>query len=189
MKKNIAIFASGGGSNAEEIMNFFNKSEEAQISLVVTNNPTALVIKRAQKHKIEALAYAPTDIENGFLLKLLKAKNIDFIVLAGFLKKVPTDIINEFPNRIVNIHPALLPKFGGKGMYGMNVHRAVVEATEQESGMTIHYVNEQYDEGNIIEQHKVSIEANDSAEDLQKKVLALEHKYFAPCIDKLINKL
>jgi len=109
-------------------------------------------------------------------------------VLAGFLKKIPTDILEIYPNNIVNIHPALLPKYGGKGMYGSNVHKAVVAANEKESGMTIHFVNANYDEGNIIEQHKVKLLPTDTADDCAKKVLELEHKYFAPCIEKLLSK-
>lgn len=189
MKTNIAIFASGGGSNAQEIMEYFEDHQDVNISLVVSNNPEAHVLERAKKAKIEALSFAPSDIGNGFLLKILKLKGINFVVLAGFLKKIPTDIIEAFPYAIVNIHPALLPNYGGKGMYGMNVHRAVYEAKDPESGITIHYVNNNYDEGNIIEQHKCSLDKEDSAETIQKKVLKLEHEFFAPCIEKLIKKI
>lgn len=183
----IAIFASGGGSNAEQILNHFKKNERISIRLVVTNATKAGVLERAQNHNVPSFVHSKEDAENGSLLQKLKDEKIDFIVLAGYLKKIGDDLIEAYPNKIVNIHPALLPKFGGKGMYGTNVHRAVVEARETESGPTIHFVNENYDEGAIIEQHKCKIEASDSAEDVQRKVLALEHKYFAPCIEKVIE--
>ena len=189
MKTNIAIFASGGGSNAQEIIEYFEDNQNIDISLVVSNNPEAYVLERAKDAKIEALSFASADMDNGFLLKILKLKGINFIVLAGFLKKVSADIIEAFPNTMVNIHPALLPNYGGKGMYGMNVHKAVFNAKELESGITIHYVNDHYDEGNIIEQHRCSLDKDDSAETIQKKVLKLEHEFFAPCIEKLINKI
>lgn len=189
MKKNIAIFASGSGSNAEVIMDYFSKNEKIQVSLVVSNNPDAFVLDRAKKFGIDNWVYEREDYTNGNVLSKLREKNVDFIVLAGYLKKVSSDIIIAYPDRIVNIHPALLPKYGGKGMYGMNVHNAVVEAGESISGITIHYVDEHYDEGNIIEQHVCEIEQFDSAEEVQKKVLKLEHLFFAPCIEKLVNKI
>lgn len=187
MKTNIAIFASGSGSNAEVIMQYFKNHATVQISLVVTNNPNAGVLVRADKFHIPCYIYQAEELENGILLNTLQAYSIDFIVLAGYLKKVSDQILRAFPNKIVNIHPALLPKFGGKGMYGMNVHRAVVAAGEQKSGITIHYVNENYDEGAIIEQHEVILSDSDDAERVQQKVLALEHQHFAPCIEKIVN--
>jgi phosphoribosylglycinamide formyltransferase-1 len=187
MKTHLAIFASGGGSNAEEIMRYFNDHARIQISLVVTNNPKAGVLHRAEGFHIPCYVYQPEELENGILEKTLDAYHIDFIVLAGYLKKVPDTLLKKYPNKIVNIHPALLPKYGGKGMYGMNVHKAVVAAKEPKSGMTIHFVNEHYDEGGIIEQHEVTLNETDSAERVQEKVLELEHKYFAPCIEKIIE--
>jgi phosphoribosylglycinamide formyltransferase-1 len=187
MKTHLAIFASGGGSNAEEIMRYFNNHARIQISLVVTNNPNAGVLHRAEGFHIPCYVYQPEELENGILEKTLDAYQIDFIVLAGYLKKVPDSLLKKYPNKIVNIHPALLPKFGGKGMYGMNVHKAVVAAKEPKSGMTIHFVNEHYDEGGIIEQHEVELKETDSAERVQQKVLELEHKFFAPCIEKIIE--
>ena len=187
MKTNIAIFASGSGSNAEAIFRHFKNHASIKIALVVTNNPQAGVLHRAEGYHIPCYVYQPDELTNGIMGKTLDAYNIGFIVLAGYLKKVPDVLLKKYPNRIVNIHPALLPKFGGKGMYGLNVHKAVVAAGESESGMTIHYINEHYDEGAIIEQHSVSISKEDSPERVQQKVLELEHKYYAPCIEKIIQ--
>jgi len=182
----IAIFASGGGSNAQAIINHFEGNENVEIALIVSNDTNSGVIDRAQKEEIPFYILQKGELEELEFSQVLEALEIDFVVLAGFLKKIPSDIIDMYPNKIVNIHPALLPNYGGKGMYGSNVHKAVVKAGEKESGMTIHYVNANYDEGNIIEQHKVELLPSDSAEDCGKKVLALEHKYFAPCIEKLL---
>jgi phosphoribosylglycinamide formyltransferase-1 len=187
--KKIAIFASGGGSNAQEIINYFKNNDKIKVALIVSNNTNAGVVDRAQKEEIPFYILQSGELEELEFSEVLQALEIDFIVLAGFLKKIPHDIINVYPNKIVNIHPALLPKYGGKGMYGLNVHKAVVDNNEKESGMTIHYVNENYDEGNIIEQHKVQLSSTDSAEDCARKVLELEHKYFAPCIEKLLNRV
>lgn len=189
MKKNIAIFASGGGSNAEVIIEHFQNSDTAKIALIVSNNSNAYVIERAKNHDIPCVVHSKEDADNGVLVVTLKEFGIDFIVLAGYLKRIHPDLVTNYPNRIVNIHPALLPKFGGKGMYGMNVHRAVVEANEKTSGITIHYVNENYDEGNIIEQHACLIEREATPETVQKQVLELEHKYFAQSIEMLVRKL
>ena len=184
----IAIFASGGGSNAEQLIQHFSTVSHSSIDLVVSNNSEAYVLERAKKHQIPTYVHSKEDAENGQLLELLKEKKIDFIVLAGYLKKIGDDLLNSFSNKIVNIHPALLPKYGGKGMYGMNVHKAVVAAKETESGPTIHFVNENYDEGAIIEQHKCDILPSDSAEDVQKKVLKLEHAYFAKSVERIIKE-
>ncbi len=184
--KKIAIFASGGGSNAQEIINYFRNNNKIKVALIVSNNTNAGVINRAQKEEIPFYILQKGELDEQEFSEVLLALEIDFIVLAGFLKKIPQDIINVYPNKIVNIHPALLPKYGGKGMYGMNVHKAVVANNEKESGMTIHFVNQNYDEGNIIEQHKVELLPTDTAEDCAKKVLKLEHQYFAPCIEKLL---
>lgn len=189
MKTKIAIFASGGGSNAEVILNHFKDSDIAEVALIVSNKAEAFVLTRAENHEIPSYVHSKLDKTDGTLEKVLRAFNIDFIVLAGYLQKIEGSLIEEFPNKIVNIHPALLPKYGGKGMYGMHVHRAVAEAQEKESGITIHYVNENYDEGNIIAQHSCKIEADDTAEAIQKKVLELEHQYFAKTIGDLIMLL
>ncbi len=186
METNLAIFASGGGSNAEVIIDHFANSSVGRIALVVTNNPNAFVIERAKNHEIPYYIHTKEAVENGELETVLAENNIGFVVLAGYLKKIYPSLVKSFPNKIVNIHPALLPKYGGKGMYGMNVHRAVVAAGEKESGISIHYVNENYDEGNIIEQHKCTINESMSAEEVQQKVLELEHKFFAPCIESLL---
>lgn len=187
MKTNIAIFASGGGSNAEEIFRYFKNHPLVEVALVVSNNSQAGVLHRAEGYHIPCYVYQTEELTNGIMEKTLDAYNIHFIVLAGYLKKVPDGLLKKYPNKIVNIHPALLPKFGGQGMYGLNVHKAVVAAGEKVSGMTIHYINEKYDEGAIIEQHIVNISNEDSPERVQQKVLELEHKYFAPCIEKLIQ--
>ncbi|HIP35510.1 MAG TPA: phosphoribosylglycinamide formyltransferase [Crocinitomix sp.] len=184
----IAIFASGGGSNAQKIINYFRHHPKIGVALIVSNNTNAGVIDLAQKEDIPFYILQDGELEEEEFSEVLVALNIDFIVLAGFLKKIPNDIIKAYPNKIVNIHPALLPKYGGKGMYGMNVHKAVVESGEKESGMTIHYVNENYDEGSIIEQHKVELSFSDTPEDCAKKVLSLEHKFFAPCIERLLTE-
>ena len=187
MKTNIAIFASGGGSNAEKIIEYFKTSSKGVVALIVTNNPTAYVIERAKNHGIPFYVHSKEDAENGKLLEVLENHVIGFIALAGYLKKVPDSLIASYPKKIINIHPALLPKFGVIGMYGMNVHKAVVAAKENKSGITIHYVNENYDEGNIIEQHQCLLSVNVmTPESVQERVLALEHRYFAPCIERLL---
>lgn len=189
MKIKIAIFASGGGSNAEEIIKYFASSEKGQIALIVTNNEQAGVIDRAKSHGIPYIIHTAEESVNGVLENKLAEHDIKFIVLAGYLKMIQPSLVKLYPNRIVNIHPALLPKFGGKGMYGMNVHRAVVEAKERKTGITIHFVNEKYDEGNIIEQHQCLISLSATAEYVQGRVLELEHKYFAPCIERIVSKI
>lgn len=185
-KINIAIFASGGGSNAQCILEHFQHHPSIQVVLMVSNKADAFALERAQQFGVATFVHSKDDVINGQLLTKLQVFKINFIVLAGYLKKIGEDLVDAYPNRIINIHPALLPKFGGKGMYGMNVHRAVKAAGEKESGPTIHLVNEHYDEGAIIEQHSCSITEQDSAEDIQRKVLQLEHKHFAPCIERVI---
>ncbi len=188
--KHIAIFATGGGSNAQKIIEHFKDNNETQVSLIISNKENAGVIDKAKAHNIPTLIinrhefYKTKDI-----LKKLHTFDIDFIVLAGFLWLIPNYLVKEFPNRIVNIHPALLPKYGGKGMYGMNVHRAVFEAKEEESGMTIHFVNEHYDEGAIIFQAKCLLDTTNSPEDIAQKVLELEHQYYPKVIEKVIREL
>lgn len=183
---NIAIFASGSGSNAENIINHFNGGNLARVVLILSENPSAYVFERARKFNIPAVLFSLDDLKNGKILAVLRQYSVDIIVLAGFLKLFPHQIIEEFPQKIVNIHPALLPKFGGKGMYGDKVHKAVIEAGEKESGITIHYVNANYDEGGIIFQAKCPVLPNDKPEDLAKRIHELEFEFFPKVIEKLL---
>ncbi|MFV0538938.1 MAG: phosphoribosylglycinamide formyltransferase [Dysgonomonas sp.] len=185
----IAIFASGSGTNAENIANHFKNSKTVEISLIVSNKKDAFVLERAKKLEIEAITFSKNEFDTtDNVVNFLESKNIDFIVLAGFLLKIPANLLKAFPHKIVNIHPALLPKFGGKGMYGDNVHKAVVESKESESGITIHYINENYDEGDIIFQAKCPVLPNDTFDDVAKKVHALEYKHFPIVIDEILSK-
>ena len=187
MGKNIAIFASGTGTNAKKIIEYFGGRTDIKVNLVVSNKKAAPVLDMAQSFGIETLVVNRNYFyETEEILQVLNQKNIDFIVLAGFLWLIPDYLVNTYTNRMVNIHPALLPKYGGKGMYGMNVHRAVKVAGEKESGITIHYVNAKYDEGNIIFQAACSLEQTDSPEIIAQKVRTLEHQHFAPIIESLI---
>jgi phosphoribosylglycinamide formyltransferase-1 len=185
--KKIVLFASGNGSNAEKIILHFKKTTLANVVTIFTNNPDAKVLEKAKNHQIDIVIFTKTDLNDGFVLEKLQNIQPDLIVLAGFLLKFPESIINQFPNKVINIHPALLPKYGGKGMYGMNVHKAVLENKEKETGITIHYVNEHYDEGEYISQHKVSIDDCVSAEEIANKVHELEHECFPTIIEKLIT--
>ncbi|MHC1703805.1 MAG: phosphoribosylglycinamide formyltransferase [Tenuifilaceae bacterium] len=184
---NIAIFASGSGTNAENIINHFKSKNIAKVTLILTENPNAYVLERAKNQNIKTIVFNIDELKGGFVLSQLKSQQIDYIVLAGFLKLFPAEIIDEFPHRIVNIHPALLPKFGGKGMYGEKVHKAVIESGDRESGISIHYVNKHYDEGNIIFQAKCMVTENDSPESLAQKIHALEYKYFPQVIEDCIK--
>ena len=187
MKKKIAIFASGEGTNAQRIIDHFKDADAASVVLVVSNKPTANVLNRAKDSGIETLIIdRPSFYENERVIEKLKATGIDLVVLAGFLWMIPESLVKAFPDKIVNIHPALLPKFGGKGMYGMHVHKAVLEAKEKESGITIHFVNEKYDEGKIISQHSCTVLGNDTAETLAEKIHELEHAHFPGAIEKLL---
>jgi phosphoribosylglycinamide formyltransferase-1 len=188
MKFKIAIFASGAGSNAERIMQYFNLHDEVEVSLVVSNNVNAGVLDIAQKGNIASLVISKEQLmDSDFLLKELN--EIDVIVLAGFLLLIPPFLISYFHQRIVNLHPSLLPKYGGKGMYGKKVHQAVLENGEQETGITIHLVNEYFDEGKILAQYRVSIDKTDTVESIEQKVRKLEWAYFAPEIEKLCFSL
>jgi phosphoribosylglycinamide formyltransferase 1 len=182
----IAIFASGSGSNAENIANYFSNNPSVEVSLILTNNPNAFVLERAKKLGIKSLVFnkeqfLKTDEIVHFLLK----NDINLIVLAGFLLKIPKNLIKAFPNKIVNIHPALLPKYGGKGMYGDKVHQSVIENKETESGITIHYVNEHYDEGEVIFQAKCEIAPTDTPNDLAAKIHELEYEHFPKVVENL----
>lgn len=190
MGKRIAILASGAGSNARCIIEYFQESGRAEVVLLGSNRADALALNKAESLGVQTFVFNKDALTSlsGVLGKLL-AEKVDLIVLAGFLLKLPEIIIQAFPNRIVNVHPALLPKFGGKGMYGKHVHKAVIEAKEKESGITIHYVNEHYDEGAVIFQAKCEVSEGDSAEMLEKKIHALEQQYFSATIDQLIQTL
>ena len=187
--KRIVIFASGSGTNAENLIKFFHNRENASVIQVLTNNPHAKVLERAKKLKVSALSFNKTAFTGtNDVLDILKSSQPDLIVLAGFLWKFPEHILKAFPNKVINIHPALLPKYGGKGMYGMHVHEAIVTNKETETGITIHYVNENYDEGAIIFQEKVTIEPDDTPEMLANKVHELEYEYFPKVIAQVILK-
>jgi len=184
----IAIFASGGGSNALRFMEYFEHHPSINVSLVVANKYDAGVLGHAFRHNVPSLILNKNLLNDGRVLQAtLDALRIDFVVLAGFLLMIPQYLIDRYPNRIVNIHPALLPKYGGKGMYGMNVHRAVREAGERESGITIHFVNEHYDEGRIIAQFSVALDDHDTPETIAKKVQELEHAHYPAVVEETIN--
>ncbi len=186
MSKNIAIFASGSGSNAERIVEYFSDSKEINVKLFLCNNPEAGVIQRAERLNIPLVMFNRQQFKSGEVVDILKENQIDWVILAGFLWLVPKNVVEAFPNKIINIHPALLPKFGGKGMYGHFVHEAVVENKETESGITIHLVNEHYDEGAIIFQASYPVVPTDTPEDVAKKGQVLEHKHFPEVIEKAI---
>jgi phosphoribosylglycinamide formyltransferase 1 len=183
----IVIFASGSGTNAENIIKYFGDKDSGTVVAVFTNNPNAKVIDRAKKYQVPTEIFTKEDLNESKVLQKLKKLNPDWIILAGFLLKFPKSIIEAYPNKIINIHPALLPKYGGKGMYGMNVHHAVVENKEKETGITIHFVNENYDEGNVIFQKEVLLLATDSPENVADKIHELEQRYFPEVIKKLIT--
>jgi phosphoribosylglycinamide formyltransferase 1 len=189
-KKRIAIFASGSGSNAQKIFEYFKDSDIAEVTCVLTNKKDALVIERAALFNIPVLVFSRNEYyESNKIVEYLKKKKIDLIVLAGFLWLVPQNIIEEYPNKIVNIHPALLPKYGGKGMYGNFVHQAVIQNKEKESGITIHFANLQFDEGEIILQGTCEVTPEDTVETLAKKVQKLEHELYPKAIENIIKNL
>jgi len=185
----LAILASGSGSNAEMICRFFSSENRVKIGIIISNRLEAQVHQRAARLGIPSVTFSRETLTDGpAFAKILKNERIDFIILAGYLLKIPTELIAAFPNRIINIHPALLPKFGGKGMYGHHVHQAVVVAKEHESGITIHMVNENYDEGSIVFQAKCPVYEDDSVDDVAKKVHILEHKHYPEVIGQLLRK-
>lgn len=188
--KKIAIFASGSGSNAENIVRYFQASGTAEIAFILSNNPDAYVLQRARKLGVPAHVCPRAGfVQGGEVDRLLREEGVDLIVLAGFLLLVPKYITDRYAGRIVNIHPALLPAFGGKGMYGDHVHRAVRESGATESGITIHHVNEFFDSGDIIFQAKVPVEPQDTPETIAAKVHELEYRYFPEVIDTVVQKL
>jgi len=186
MSVKIALFASGSGSNAENIVRYFSNNVHFNFPLIISNKPDAFVHDRAKKLQIPSFTFSRQDFSEGEkILTLLEQYNIDYIVLAGFLLKIPQNLILAYPQRIINIHPALLPKHGGKGMYGMKVHQSVAEARDTESGITIHYVNDNYDEGNIIFQATCTVIPSDTPDMIADKVHALEYEHFPKVIEKL----
>lgn len=190
LMKRIAIFASGSGSNAEKICSYFSDRTDVQVNLILTNNPQAGVIQRARKFNIPVVVFdKKTFYDTDRILEILQNNHIDLVVLAGFMMLIPASLLETYSEKMVNIHPALLPKYGGKGMYGHFVHEAVVANAEQESGITIHFVNENYDEGNIIFQASCEVTATDTPDDVARKVQVLEHEHFPRVIDEVVSKL
>jgi phosphoribosylglycinamide formyltransferase-1 len=189
-KKKIAIFASGTGSNALQLIKHFKNHPNIQIALIVTNSTKAPVIKVAQENDVPFSVVNKSLLSNNsYMTSLLNLYDVDFIVLAGFLLLVPPFLVKIYNQKMINIHPALLPKYGGKGMFGLNVHQAVISAGDPETGITIHYVNEMYDKGKVIFQSTVKVDKKDNAEKLSKKVQELEHKYLPEWSEKLIMQM
>nr|WP_294789845.1 phosphoribosylglycinamide formyltransferase [uncultured Mucilaginibacter sp.] len=190
MKKRIAIFASGSGSNAQKIMEYFKRSPDAEVVLILTNNPQAYVLQRADNFEVPSHIFTRNEFyQTDEVIRILKTLQVDLIVLAGFLWLVPSSLLSAFPNKIINLHPALLPKYGGKGMYGDNVHKAILEAKEEESGITIHFVNAEFDEGEIIHQSRFKIDPSDTLEMVKFKGQQLEHQHFPRVIENLLKKM
>jgi phosphoribosylglycinamide formyltransferase-1 len=185
--KKIAIFASGSGSNAESIVAYFKNNEQVKVAYFLTNNAEAGIIKRGKRLGIPTLVFSKKNFSEGTdIVEFLESQKIDLVVLAGFLWLIPSLLIKAFPNKIINIHPALLPKYGGKGMWGHHVHEAVVANKETESGITVHLVNENYDEGKILLQAKCAVLPSDTAEEVAANVLKLEHEHFARVLEELL---
>ncbi|MBL4658169.1 MAG: phosphoribosylglycinamide formyltransferase [Flavobacteriales bacterium] len=189
MATNICIFASGNGSNAEAIIAYFSSDPDIQVELIISSSPDAYVLERAKSHKIPSIVLGKVPFkESTLLLDELQKHRIDLIVLAGFMWLVPSYLVEAYPDKILNIHPALLPKYGGKGMYGSHVHEAVIAAKEPESGITIHFVNEKYDDGAIITQEKCTVSESDTPDSLAEKIHQLEHQHFPRVISEVINR-
>ncbi len=188
-KKRIAIFASGSGTNAQKILERFQNHADIEISLLLSNKKDAYALERARAFNVRTVVFNRYEFyKSDFVLDTLIRDRIDLIVLAGFMWLVPTNMVEEFSNKIINIHPALLPKYGGKGMYGRHVHKAVKESGESETGITIHWVNENYDEGDIIAQYRCELQASDDEDEIARKVHVLEHKYYPEVIENLVLK-
>lgn len=186
--KNLAIFVSGSGTNCENIINYFKDSKDVHVSVVVSNRSDAYALVRAQNHNVPSVVMTKKDFaDEQKIMSLMEQYNIDYIILAGFLLMVPDYLISAFDHKIINIHPALLPKFGGKGMYGMHVHEAVKAAGEKETGITVHYVSPICDGGDIISQFKVALTPEDSADDIAAKIHVLEQAHFPQVIEQAIN--
>jgi phosphoribosylglycinamide formyltransferase-1 len=188
---NIAIFASGKGSNAEQIINYFSSSTQVKIKLIVTNNENAGIVDIATNYKKNLQLISKASLTNyaAQFVDFLKTEKVDLIILAGFLLKIPEELVSAFPNRIINIHPSLLPKFGGKGMYGNHVHEAVIAANETKSGITIHFVNEEYDKGKIILQQTCTIDQNETPLSLAKKIQELEHEFLPIAVEQIVKTM
>jgi len=187
--KNIAIFASGNGTNAERISKYFEKNPDIRVRLILTNNPKAFVLKRAERMGIPHFVFdRDTFYKSEIVLHILQDRRIDLVVLAGFMWLVPGYMIHAYRNKIINIHPALLPKYGGKGMYGSHVHNAVLKNGEKTSGITIHYVNEKYDDGQIILQKEIPVLENDTADTLVSRIHELEYEYYPKVIENLLKQ-
>ncbi|HNT82321.1 MAG: Phosphoribosylglycinamide formyltransferase [Bacteroidetes bacterium ADurb.Bin141] len=190
MIRHIAIFASGSGTNAENIIAYFKDREYARVQVVLTNHAQAGVIARAHRYHVPCEIFTGEDLaQPGKILSLLQKHKTDFVVLAGFLKLMPADVVKHYEGRIINIHPALLPAFGGKGMYGERVHKAVIASGATESGITIHYVNEKFDEGKIIFQDRVPVSKDDTPETLADKIHQLEYRHYPAVIDRLLQNM
>ena len=188
MPKKLAIFASGSGSNTENVCNYFANHADIEVVFICTNKRDAFIVKRAEKLNVPLIFITKTELNNfDDLHKKLKNAKVDIVILAGFLLKLPAIMVKKYPNRILNIHPSLLPKYGGKGMYGNNVHKAVLENKEIESGISVHFVNQNYDEGELILQEKCSISENETLETLAAKIHQLEKKYFPITIEKVLK--
>ena len=184
--KKIAIFISGEGSNAQRMISYFAGHQKIKVACLISSKENVQISTTCKKHQVRYYEYGWNDQDKEHILDVLKANGIDWIVLAGFLKKIPESMIRVYSNKIINLHPSLLPKYGGKGMYGMHVHRAVIEGKEKESGITIHYVNEEYDKGKIIQQFKTPIQVSDDADNLFEKIRQLEINHFAQTVENEI---
>ena len=186
-KIKIAILASGNGSNAENIANYLKDHEYLEVDLICTNNSKAFVLDRARNLGLESLVFTKSDLESGALFQKLVEREIQYLILAGFLLKIPSELIRNYTDRIINIHPSLLPKYGGRGMYGDRVHKAVIKNNEKFSGISIHLVNEEYDKGKILKQLKTEVSDFDDSDSLAKKIHALEHAHFPQVIEQYIS--
>ncbi len=185
--KKIAVFASGTGSNAMNLIRYFSDNLNAKVHFVLSNNESAKVLDSAKKLGIKTYCFSNQQVSDGsFLVELCRKEEIDYIVLAGYLRLIPKKLIDEYPKKMINLHPSLLPKYGGKGMYGTNVHKAVLESKERESGITIHFVNEVFDKGQIIAQFHCSIEEEDTLFSIEKKIRILEHSYLPKVVETVI---
>lgn len=184
--KRIAILASGSGSNAENIIKYFSENNEVEVPFVISNRKEVYVHERCKYLGVPSYVMPKADFENGVVTKFLIENKIDLVVLAGFLLRIPDDMLAAYPNKVINIHPSLLPKYGGKGMYGDNVHKAVVENKETESGITIHFLNDRFDEGEHVAQYKCEVLATDTPEDVAAKVHALEYEWYPKVIENIL---
>ncbi|HMN32474.1 MAG: phosphoribosylglycinamide formyltransferase [Chitinophagaceae bacterium] len=187
--KNVLLFASGGGSNVKAILNYFHSNSNVHFPLILTNNPDAGVIEIAESFGIDVMVINKEILNDEIFIDTIDSYSPALIVLAGFLWKIPSFMIAKYPHQIINIHPSLLPKYGGKGMYGHHVHEAVVNNYETESGITIHYVNEEYDEGAVILQRNVAVSPTDNAEQVAANVLKLEHEWYSKVIDTILTQI